>query len=165
VLLYLLVKLFARESNLSSTSVDDDVVSLIQDVVPLIMTHLRREMRLSRTSTLSVPQLRTLVFLYRNPNASLSQVADYVGLKLPSMSKMVNALVSRKLIARRTSPQDRRAIRLKLSPKGSEELLRSRSHTREWLSRRLAELTPEQKAGIKETLQTLRPLFQSSPDS
>ena len=124
------------------------------------MTHLRREMRISRTSTLSVPQLRTLVFLHRSPNASLSQVADYVGLKLPSVSKMIDVLVKRKLVIRRNSSEDRRTILLKLSPKGLEELMRSRRHTKEWLTRALAALSPEQKAGIINTLHTLRPLFE-----
>jgi DNA-binding MarR family transcriptional regulator len=152
------VKLLTQETN-SPLSIDDEVSSLIQDVVPLIMTHLRHEMRLSRRPTLSVPQLRTLVFLYRSPNASLSQVADYVGLKLPSMSKMINSLVVRKLVIRRASSKDRRSISLKLSDIGLKELMRSRSHTKEWLTQTLAVLTAEQKAEIIKTLKTLHSLF------
>lgn len=159
------MKLFARESNSASVLAGDDAAALIMDVVPQIMNYLRDEMRLNRLPSLSVPQFRTLVFLYRHPNASLSQVADYIGLKLPSMSKMVNALVVRKLLIRRASAEDRRCIRLRLSPNGLEGLMQSRHRTETQLARILVALTPEQQAGIREALQILRPLFVRRPES
>ncbi len=159
------MKLFTNENSSTSVSVNDDIAALIMDVVPLITNHLRNEMRLNRMPNLSVPQLRTLVFLYHHQNASLSQVADYVGLKPPSMSKMVNALVVRKLIIRRASAADRRCIRLRLSSSGLEALMRSRRRTETRLAQMLAVLTAEQQAGIITALRALRPLFVKGQES
>ena len=49
---------------------------------------------------LSVPQFRTLLFLRRHPGASLSEVAEHIGLTLPSISKMIDRLEARDLLAR-----------------------------------------------------------------
>lgn len=144
------MKSFVKESN-------NNVSAVLMDVVPLIMNHLRAETR--RQLSLSMPQLRTLLFLYHHENTSLSEVADYVGLKLPSMSKTVNSLVVRKLVTRGSSPRDRRCIRLKLSSSGLGELMRTRQHIEARLSETLVALTPEQQAEIAVALQSLRPLF------
>jgi DNA-binding MarR family transcriptional regulator len=129
------------------------------DLVPQMMNRIRKEMRGHRLTGLSVPQFRTLVYLYRNRNASLSDVADHVGLQLPTMSKTVDALVTRKLIVRRVSPEDRRHIRLRLSARGLAELRKTRQSTEKRLAEALAVLTPSQQALIMEALQTLLPVF------
>ena len=144
--------------NSASISASDRAAALLMDVIPLIMNLLRAETR-HHMPKLSMPQLRTLIFLYRHEDASVSQVADYVGLKLPSMSKTVNALVVRKLVIRRASPEDRRCVRLRLSSRGVDELMRARRRTEARLVERLAVLGPGQQAGIVAALEALRPLF------
>ena len=57
--------------------------------------------------------------LNRNQGASLSEVAEHVGLTLPSVSKMVDGLVTRGLLTRATDPGDRRRLTLSLTPAGA----------------------------------------------
>jgi DNA-binding MarR family transcriptional regulator len=152
------MKSFPKEMNSASTSTSDRAAALMMDVIPQIMNCLRAETR-HHMAELSMPQLRTLIFLYRHEDASVSQVADYVGLKLPSMSKTVNALVIRKLIIRRASSEDRRCVRLRLSSKGVDELMRARRRTEARLADMLAVLGPGQQAGIVAALEALRALF------
>jgi len=140
-------------------AMSSDTASLIMDVVPVIMNYIRTEMRSRRTPGLTIPQFRTLIFLYRHEDASLSQVAEHVGLKLPTMSKTVDALVDRKLVIRRDDTGDRRKVILKLSAAGLEELKRTRHNTATRLAEILAVLTPEQRSGITESLAILLPLF------
>jgi DNA-binding MarR family transcriptional regulator len=137
------------------------------DVVPLIMNYIRTEMRSRRTPGLTIPQFRTLIFLYRHEDASLSQVAEHVGLKLPTMSKTVDTLVSRKLIIRSDYPEDRRRVSLKLTTNGLEELKRTRHSAETQISAVIAGLSPEQRAGIAASLKALRTLFagQKQPKS
>ncbi len=142
----------------ASISTDDRAAALLMDVTPLIMNCLRAETH-HHMPDLSMPQLRTLIFLYRHEDASVSQVADYVGLKLPSMSKTVNTLVVRKLVISRASSEDRRCVRLRLSSRGVNELIRARRLIEARLVERLAVLGPEQQAGIAAALEALRPLF------
>jgi DNA-binding MarR family transcriptional regulator len=129
------------------------------EVVPRVMQHIRREMRSHRTPGLSVPELRTLVYLYRNEGASLSEVAEHIGLKLPSMSKTVEALVARKLVIRRALANDRRYISLRLSAHGLAELRRTRRITEARLAEALSVLLPEQQARVVEALKLLGQVF------
>ena len=83
----------------------------VLEAVPLVMLAIRTEMRRHRGSDLSVPQFRVLVYLNRHAGASLSDIAEHMGLTLPSMSKMIDGLVLRGLVLRRTNPADRRRVR------------------------------------------------------
>lgn len=144
--------------NLASISTSDRAAALLMDVIPLIMNCIRAE-TCHYMPELSMPQLRTLIFLYRHEDASVSQVADYVGLKLSSMSKTINALVVRKLVISRASREDRRCVRLRLSSGGVDELMRARRLIEARLVDRMAVLAPRQQAGIAAALEALRPLF------
>ena len=86
------------------------------------MRNIRADMRTQPGLDLSVPQFRTLLFLRRHPSASLSEVAEHIGLTLPSISKMVDRLDGRDLLARMAAPNDRRRICLDLTPLGSSTL-------------------------------------------
>ena len=54
----------------------------------------------------------------------MSSVAEHVGLTLPSMSKMIDGLVARRLVERAISTRDRRQVTLALSPLGRATLIR-----------------------------------------
>lgn len=152
-----LMKQLYKETNISA--LEFECAALLMDVVPLVMHRIRMETRSHGMPGLSVPQLRTLIHLYRNEGASLSEVADHIGLKLPSMSKTIDALVTRRLVIRRVLSNDRRRISLKLSTHGLAELRRTRQSTEARLAEVLAVLAPAQQARIVEALQTLGPVF------
>lgn len=136
-----------------------ECAAAIMEVVPVVMRRIRTEMRNQRMPSLSVPQLRALIHLYRNEGASLSEVADHVGLELPSMSKAIDVLVGRGLVIRRVSASDRRYANLRLSARGRAELKRARSTTEAHLAEALSALSPTQQAGIVEALEALRQVF------
>ena len=129
------------------------------DVVPLVMRRIRMEMRSQRMPSLSVPQFRALIYLRANEGASLSELADHVGLELPSTSKAVDALVVRGLVVRRVLPDDRRYVSLRLSARGQVQLERARRIAEAHLMEALAVLSSAQQARIVESLQALRLVF------
>jgi DNA-binding MarR family transcriptional regulator len=151
------MKQLKTESNTSASRLE--CAALLMEVVPRMMQRIRLEMRSHRTPGLSVPELRTLIYLYRNEGASLSAVAEHIGLKLPSMSKIVDALVARKLVIRRALAHDRRYISLRLSAHGLAELKRTRRITEARLAEELSVLLPEQQARVFEALQMLGHVF------
>lgn len=136
-----------------------ECAAILMDLVPTIMDLMRKEMHRSRSTGYSLPQFRTLAYLYRNKNASLSELADHIGLQLPSMSKTVDFLVTRKLVVRRPSPEDRRHISLRLSSRGLAELRKAQQNTERRLAETLGVLTPSQEAIVVGALQILRPVF------
>ena len=137
----------------------DECAREVVEVVPLIMRALVGEMRRHDATDLSVPQFATLAFLSRNEGACLSDAAEHFGLRLPSMSKMIDGLVSRGLVLRRTNPADRRRVTLTLSERGGDALRVAREATRVFLAERLSGLTELQLAAVVQTMAILRPLF------
>lgn len=137
----------------------DECAQEVLEVTPLIMAAIRAEMRRQRGWDLSVPQFRTLAYLNYSHGASLSDAADFIGLTLPSMSKLVEGLVARQLITREISASDRRRVTLALTPAGQASFHAAQTATRAFLARRLAELPAEERAVVAQAMQILRPLF------
>jgi MarR family transcriptional regulator for hemolysin len=137
----------------------DDCAREIIEVVPQIMRVLRLEIRRHRDPDLSVPQFRALAFLSHNAGTSLSEVAEHVGLTLPSMSKLIDGLVGRHLVTRQISPTDRRCVTLALTETGQAALLAARQATQVYLSELLVGLPEAERATIIQAMQTLRPIF------
>ena len=137
----------------------DDCAREVLEVVPLIMRAIRTDMRSHRTPDLSVPQFRTLAFIDRNAGASLSDAADYIGLTLPSMSKIVDGLVARRLVIRQTHRADRRRMTLALTARGQARLQSAREAAQACLASSLASLSDIERAAIAEAMQAMRPIF------
>ncbi|MGD0093744.1 MAG: MarR family transcriptional regulator, partial [Planctomycetota bacterium] len=125
----------------------------------LVMRTIRSEVRRRRQFDLSVPQFRTLAFLYHCAAASPSQAAEYVGLTRPSMSKMIDGLVARGLVARNDSLGDRRRVDLTLAPRGKAAFLEAREAARERLAEMLEPLSGAEKTVVSGAMQTLREVF------
>jgi DNA-binding MarR family transcriptional regulator len=131
----------------------------ILEVVPAVMRTIRAEMRRHRMADLSVPQFRTLAFIDRKADASLSDVAEHIGLTLPSISKIVEGLVVRKFVTRQTHATDRRRMTLALTARGLTALQASRAATRACLAEDLATLSDRQRDTIVQAMEILRPVF------
>jgi DNA-binding MarR family transcriptional regulator len=131
----------------------------ILETVPLVMGAIRSEMRSHRGSDLSVPQFRVLVYLNRHEGASLSDIAEHMGLTLPSMSKMVDGLVTRRLVSRRTDPDDRRRVTLAPTALGRTEMQAAYKATESRLAERLAALAESERRTILKAMQALKSIF------
>jgi DNA-binding MarR family transcriptional regulator len=137
----------------------DECACEVLETVPLVMRVIRAEMRSHRTPDLSVSQFRTLTFLNHHEGASLGDVAEHIGLTLPSMSMMVDKLVVRNLVERRTSPTDRRRVTLTLTMDGKAMLEAARQDTQAHLAEVLAALSADERATVVQAMQVLRPVF------
>ncbi|HYB84434.1 MAG TPA: MarR family transcriptional regulator [archaeon] len=139
--------------------VPDECAHEVLDVVPLAMRVIRKKLREHGTQLLSVPQFRTLLFISRNQGASLSEVADHIGLTLPSMSALVDGLVARNFVVRRTHQDDRRRVDLKLTEKGEATLQSARKETQEYLKQRFTGLSEAERGAVVKGMRILRQVF------
>lgn len=140
-------------------STPDEGAREILEVVPHIMHTIRTHMRSHSSAELSVPQFRTLAFLNRWPGASLSDVAENIGLTLPSMSKLVDGLVTRQLVQREASPVDRRCITLALTSLGQTSFQAAYQATQIQLAELLTKLNDTERATVVAAMSALRPIF------
>jgi DNA-binding MarR family transcriptional regulator len=138
---------------------DEACAHVVFEVVPHVMQKIRAEMRRRRGPEISVLQLRALAYLRRNPGATLSSLAEHVGLTLPSMSSQVSGLVARNLIDRSVSTTDRRFVTLTLTEQGSSLLAAARQGTQESLAKSLATLAPDERAIVMVAMALLERVF------
>jgi DNA-binding MarR family transcriptional regulator len=129
------------------------------EVAPVVMHSIREAMRYYRAGDLSVAEFRTLLFIRRKPGASLSDVAEHLGLTLPSASKKIDGLVARKLVKRQGSQNDRRRINLTLTNNGEEILIKAREETQARLEERVAVLPEAELEQVIRAMKSLRSVF------
>ena len=94
----------------------------VVETLPLVMRFLRRQVRRQSSPFLSVPQVRALAMLDREPGAGLSDLADHLNVTRPTASLIVNRLVRQKLVHRAEHPYERRRRVLTLTPAGAHQL-------------------------------------------
>jgi DNA-binding MarR family transcriptional regulator len=131
----------------------------------MVFRVIRAELRKHGAKEMSVPQFRSLAFVYRNEGASLSELGDHTGLTLPTMSLLVDGLVARGLVSRRTDPEDRRRMTLTLTEAGRARLESARAATMANLEERLRQLSASDRATITLAMRVLSELFTGGKDS
>ena len=152
--------MISKNNNIEKTS--GPAAKAVLRVVPLIMRTVRAEMRAGparQSFLLSVPQFRTLNFVDHQPEASLSDVAAHVGVALPSMSRLVDGLVSRNIMMRQGHAGDRRRMTLRLTTSGLTLLKAAHKYTESLISRKLSALDGEELAVVMHAMEILQPLF------
>ncbi|OUL28432.1 MarR family transcriptional regulator [Nostoc sp. T09] len=140
----------------------EECASRVMETVPLLMRFIRADMRSHNAESLSIPQLRSLAFLNRNPGASLSEVAEHLGVTCATASTTIERLVQRNLVQRTDHPQERRRIVLNLTEEGKLLLQQSQATTRTHIADILESLTPEQVSHIEEGLALLKNVFEQT---
>lgn len=131
----------------------------VLETVPLVMRFIRLQMRHRRAPGISVPQFRALTFLRRNEGASLTAVAEHLGLSLPSASRMVDGLLRRGLILRSSALDDRRRVTLVLTGDGREMVRAARKGTQDKLADMLRRVQPGKRAEVVAAMRTLESVF------
>lgn len=116
-------------------------------------------MRRHRAPDMSISQFRALGFVDRHEGASLSALAEHLGLALPSVSRMLDGLVARGDVARGEHPGDRRRLTLSLTPQGKALLRSARMATHAALAERLATLSRSDRDVVSHAMDVLQQLF------
>ncbi len=133
-----------------------DATDEVLDVVPLVSRWIRTQMRDAAAPTLTVPQLRTLAYVRRNPGTSLSGLAEHLGVGLTTASALVDRLTKRGLLDREPAPTERRRMMLTLTTDGRDRLETARARSRATLGAILATRSDEELAQIQAAMAVLR---------
>jgi DNA-binding MarR family transcriptional regulator len=131
----------------------------ILETVPVVMRYIRDQVRRRQAGGLSLPQFRTLTFLKRVRNASLSAVAEHLGLSLPAMSRLINGLVAGRLVGRQTVSTNRRQVALTLTARGRVTLEEARGKIRLRLAEAVKDLAPAEQKTILRAMGILQEVF------
>jgi len=131
----------------------------LMDTAPRIVQRIRVEMRRGRGASISIPQFRTMRFIQVNPESSLSGLAEFLGLTLPSVSKLVDCLVKQELVIREESAADRRRLTLGLTEAGESIVNSARARAQANMAEVLGGLGEVELETVQRAMEILRPLF------
>lgn len=145
---------------------DKEPVSLtcahhIIDSLPRLTRLLSKDLRLHSSGLFTSSQFRVMVRLFREGSQCLSVLADFMGVSLPTMSKLIQGLESRGLVLRERDSDDRRRVLLGLTDSGvrayASLLERTESHIVDWIG----DLSPQQCEQVIDALVLLDGAFGS----
>lgn len=124
----------------------------------LRMTILRagRRLRAESAGALSEGHLSVLSILFVAGALTASELAEREHVRPPSMTRTVQYLESEGFIVRTEDPADRRSILIELSEAGAEYIRETRRRRDQWLQRRLAALTREERRTLSEAEKILQ---------
>jgi DNA-binding MarR family transcriptional regulator len=104
---------------------------------------------------LSLMQAMLLHQIHEHPGIGVAELARMQQVRSPTMSGQVKALEAAGLVARAAQEQDRRRSGLHVSPAGHTALRRLRDRRHDWLSQRIARLSPDQMAALAGAIDAL----------
>jgi DNA-binding MarR family transcriptional regulator len=119
----------------------------------LRLTRLVRNQRVDLSVTLT--QLSVLGTLHRRGPMSAGELAAYERVQPPSMTKVIASLEARGLLRRDVHPIDRRQAVIAITAAGLQLLDDERRSRDAWLTRRLAALTPDERAIVRAAIPVL----------
>ena|SRR5258705_7893951 len=140
-----------------ASAASDRCAAAILDTALLVVRLVRTEFRRERPAGLTVTQIRGLAYLETNPGASLSELADHLGLGAPTACKLVSALCRRRLVRQGVSSHDRRRLALRITPRGARVVRTGMRRCRELLAARVAPARATERAKITRGMRLLRP--------
>ena len=121
---------------------------------------LRRRLSYERhpDNELSMSQMAVLGCLFRNGELSNGELAGAERVQPPSMTRTVNGLEEGGYVARRPHETDGRQVLVALSEQGRAMVLADRARRDAWLARRLAALSPDERATLRSAATILEAL-------
>lgn len=119
----------------------------------LRLTRLIRNQRVDMSVTLT--QISAMATLAKRGPMSAGELASCEKVQPPSMTKVLANLEERGLVRREAHPNDKRQAIISVTDDGVA-LLQSETRSRDaWLSKRLAELTPDERALLRAAVPVL----------
>lgn len=116
-----------------------------------------RRIRRERSSeSITDGQYAVLALLDRGGPLVPRDLAEHEHVQPPSMTRMLNALDDAGLVSRHAHPDDGRQVLVHLTDAGRREVKETRRRRDAWLSKRLSQLTPEEREVLARAADLLR---------
>ena len=129
----------------------------------LSVMRLRRRLANERhpDNELSLNAMAVLGSLHRHGELTVGELAAHERVQPPSMTRTITCLEELGLVVRRRHDTDGRQVVVALTDAGRETLLADRRRRDAWLAQRLRELTPHERAVLREAAPILERLSSS----
>ncbi|WP_434080296.1 MarR family winged helix-turn-helix transcriptional regulator [Sanguibacter sp. Z1732] len=125
----------------------------------MTLLKLTRSLRAQRSMSIPEGQHAVLATVVALGAMTRGELAEREHVRPPSMTRTVQCLVDAGLVERTTHPEDRRQVLITPTDAGTELVKETRRRRDQWLSKRLATLTPAERATLTEAEKILRRLY------
>jgi DNA-binding MarR family transcriptional regulator len=110
---------------------------------------------------LTITQHAALAALARHQAMTPRELADHEKVQPPSMTRVLAVLEEHGLVERGPHPTDGRQVLMRATERGHDLLREERRRKEAWLDRRLRELTPQERAILRQAAPILERLSQA----
>ncbi len=129
-------------------------VAMVEELASLIKDNLHSK-HLASTFGLTGPQLVCLRVIGRRGHLTPSELAQEVSLSKPTVTGIVDRLVTRQLLVRERTSKDRRLVTVRLTPAGEDLIAAAPSPLQERFAERLAALEEAERETISDVLEKI----------
>jgi DNA-binding MarR family transcriptional regulator len=145
----------------TQTRSDAGLSTALRISVSRLARRLRVERQADGLASLSDTQLAALAVLEKHAPMTPGELADHEKVQPPSMTRVIAMLEERGLVMRAPHPTDRRQVVLTVTEEGRALVVQARRRRDAWLSKRLKELTPDERAVLRAAAPVLEKLSQA----
>ncbi len=118
----------------------------------------KRTKKGERPDPMSILQLETLAYI-KEEKPTMKEVADFLCIKPPSATSLINKLVRAKMLERFFASNDRRLVRLAITAKGEKALKQEYSKVARHIKKVLAELNIQERKSLIKILEKLQKIY------
>ena len=116
---------------------------------------MRDSARFVKTSEISMPQFFMLMHLQQREHCGISDLSEHMDTSTAAVSQLVDKLVQADLLLRSEDPNDRRAKKVELSPKGKTLIEKGIEERYRWVNEVSNALSDEEAKKVAEAFEIL----------
>ena len=122
----------------------------------MVFRRMRDEMSFTNHLThLSILQIQSLFFINHRPQTSMSDIAEFFHIELPSATSLITKLCDQKLVSRHVDVKDRRMVLVKVTNEGKLLLEQAMNQRRKKMEKMLSYLSVGEKKELFHIMKTL----------
>ncbi|MEN6400100.1 MAG: MarR family winged helix-turn-helix transcriptional regulator [Rectinema sp.] len=147
-------------NNIENSEMLFDTVTSIMDTLPTVWNRIRSNLRAAAIKKfgISLDQFHTLRYIRRGYD-TVTSLAEVRQISAPATSQAVEVLVQKGLVTRTQQQEDRRCVRLALTPYASKILDENYDETLEWVKQKMLHMSKDELETVKRAMQILQSTF------
>lgn len=110
-------------------------------------------------------EILSLLFLYRNSTANMTEIADYINAPLNTATGVISRLEKKSMVERKRNSEDRRIVNIILTETAEEFIDKEKKVIQYYLQEIYKELTEEEKTAVLSIISKILAVFKNKSDT
>jgi DNA-binding MarR family transcriptional regulator len=135
---------------------NDKVNNKITDIMFKVFRNVKHNIYLDSHKTHLTPaQFEALIFIKKNKEANMGDIADCFSTTMPTATSLIDKLILAKYVVRQSDPTDRRIVRIMITKNGEDALSETLLHKEKVMNKILSFLSPNDKLELLRIMQKI----------